>query len=108
MPLLAWATRTWYLMGMVTSLPGIFLLVFWKFVPESPAWLVSRGEIREAIEVILKIAKVNGTMDKLVGKNLEVVLKDLSEKNEEQKHGVLTLFSKPRLARNTIMICIMW
>ena len=76
-------------------------------MPESPAWLVSKGEIRKAIEVILEIAKVNGTMDKLGGKNLEVALKDLSEKNEKEQ-SLLTLFSRPRLARNTVMICIMW
>ncbi len=49
-------------------LPALFT---WLFMPESPRWLVSRGKMAEAKEVLRKGAKMNGR-----GKDFPEDLKD--------------------------------
>ena len=52
----------------VVMLPALFT---WLFMPESPRWLVSRGKMAEAKEVLRKGAKMNGR-----GKDFPEDLKD--------------------------------
>ncbi|CAG7834483.1 unnamed protein product [Allacma fusca] len=110
LPLLAWLTRTWFFMGLVTSVPGILIFLYWFWVPESPRWLISRGRIQEAAVVIRRIAKVNGTSDKLSDQKLDSMLKTLVIQQDQcdRNVGVWTLFSSWRLAKNTILVTIAW
>ncbi|KAB7496024.1 Carcinine transporter [Armadillidium nasatum] len=58
-PLLAWLTRDWILLGIVSSLPFIpFVFVLWAF-PESPRWLLSKGRSKAAFKAFQRIAKSN-------------------------------------------------
>eukprot|EP00249_Psilotum_nudum_P021889 c28291_g1_i2 orf=36-1682(-) len=61
--LLAWAimpTLGWrWLLGL-SSVPLLFLLAFYPFVPESPRYLVSKGENDKALKVLKTIALING------------------------------------------------
>ena len=97
-------------MGLVTSIPGIALLFYWWLVPESPRWLVSRGDIPKAKAIIEKIAQWNGTSQSLEFLDLDSILAKLSQKTAKEKTGLafLKLFTKLRLARNTILLSIMW
>ncbi|CAG7822141.1 unnamed protein product, partial [Allacma fusca] len=110
LPLLAWLTRTWFFMGLVTSVPGILIFLYWFWIPESPRWLISRGRIQEAAVIIRRIAKVNGTSDKLSDQKLDSMLKTLVIRQDQcdRNVGVWTLFSSWRLAKNTILLTIAW
>ena len=110
LPLLAYLTRTWFLMGIVTTLPGVLLFLYYWCIPESPRWLVSQGRVAEAKEVIRRIATKNETSDKLNDTQLDGMLKVLVIKQDQsdKRTGVWTLFTKPRLAKNTIMVTISW
>ncbi|XP_019448461.1 PREDICTED: organic cation/carnitine transporter 7 [Lupinus angustifolius] len=56
MPKLGWR---WLLA--LSSLPTSFLLMFYKLTPESPRYLCLKGKTNDAITVLEKIARVNGT-----------------------------------------------
>lgn len=110
LPLIAYLARHWFTIGVITSAPGIFLFLYYFALPESPRWLVSVGRIDDAIKVLRKIAKVNGTEVNIANNQLEIMLKNVALKQEEQKMsvGVWTLFSKFRLGLSTAMLTISW
>lgn len=111
LPLLAWAARHWYTIGLVTSVPGVLIFAMWNYVPESPRWLVSVGRVEEAAAIFRNVAKTNGVGDKFPSDKLETMLKAIvlkQEKNIVKNVGVWTLFSKPKLAKNTIMLTTSW
>ncbi|XP_048736438.1 organic cation transporter protein-like isoform X2 [Ostrea edulis] len=49
----------WRYLIIGTSTTGIFMLLSWWFVPESPRWLLSKGRFKEAEDILKEIAKYN-------------------------------------------------
>ncbi|XP_028776853.1 organic cation/carnitine transporter 7 [Neltuma alba] len=56
MPRLGWR---WLLA--LSSLPSLFLLLFYRMTPESPRYLCLKGRTTDAVNILEKIAKMNGT-----------------------------------------------
>ena len=115
LPLIAWVCGNWFYIGLATSIPGFLLFLYVPYLPESPRWLISVGRKEDAAKVIQKIAKTNETQDKLSTGQLNSMLKRLIVLQEQEKGsgdqrsiGIWTLFSRPRLAKNTIMLTISW
>ncbi|XP_047166939.1 organic cation/carnitine transporter 7 isoform X1 [Vigna umbellata] len=122
MPNLGWR---WLLA--LSSLPTSFLLLFYKLTPESPRYLCLKGKTADAIEVLEKIARVNGR--ELPSGNLvsdhEIELQKidnpsedarlLSPRTNEIKHPLgmdsnlggissLSVLLSPKLARSTVLL----
>ncbi|KAJ8759598.1 hypothetical protein K2173_008778 [Erythroxylum novogranatense] len=55
MPRLVWR----WLLGL-SALPSFFLLAFYIFTPESPRYLCLKGRKTEAVQILEKLAKLNG------------------------------------------------
>lgn len=78
----------------------------YRLIIESPRWLATRGKTLECIRELEKIAKVNGTT---VPTDAVMALKAESKNSEEEKlYGMISLFSKPRIAKNTTIISLCW
>ena len=60
LPGFAYLFREWRHLQLVLSAPGILLLVTWWFLPESPRWLLRKGRVDEADQVLRNVAQVNG------------------------------------------------
>ncbi|XP_039268363.2 solute carrier family 22 member 15-like [Styela clava] len=56
---IAYLFPSWRQMYFITTIPGIFVFIYFYIVPESPRWLLSRGKIISAQEVVEKISKWN-------------------------------------------------
>ncbi|XP_014522634.1 organic cation/carnitine transporter 7 isoform X2 [Vigna radiata var. radiata] len=122
MPNLGWR---WLLA--LSSLPTSFLLLFYKLTPESPRYLCLKGRTADAIEVLEKIARVNGR--ELPSGNLvsdhEIELQQIDNPSEdarllspttnEIKHPLgmdsnlggissLSVLLSPKLARSTVLL----
>lgn len=57
--LLAFFIRDWKQLSLVTALPGLIGIYYYKVVPESPRWLLTQGRIEEAEHVLTSIALFN-------------------------------------------------
>ncbi|XP_060648899.1 carcinine transporter [Drosophila nasuta] len=105
MPMMFWWLRHWDSFMWLTSLPTAMVLIFSKYVIESPRWLISKRRFREAIVQFNKIAKING-------RTFDVTEKELTEIYSKDSHevtfGIASLFSGWRLARNTIIMGFSW
>lgn len=51
---------TWRLLIVVNSIPAVISIVMMYFLPESPRWLLSKGQVTDAEEVLQMIARWNG------------------------------------------------
>ncbi|RWS26291.1 Organic cation transporter 1-like protein [Leptotrombidium deliense] len=59
LPLIVFLTKSWVKLNIVTAVTASILLLYWRFVPESPRWLVTKKRYQEARTVLKYIAKVN-------------------------------------------------
>jgi len=83
----------------------VYTFINFRYVIESPRWLISKRRFADAIVQLKKIAKVNG-------RNFDVTEEQLAKIYEHQKieetYGVASLFSGWRLARNTTIMAFNW
>ncbi|XP_044001621.1 organic cation transporter protein-like [Aphidius gifuensis] len=103
---LAYFFRNWRNLQLAMNLPLIFFLIYWWFMPESTRWLLTKGKIEKAKEILQAAAKENkkiisiDTLDQLLAKN-QVETADES--------SMITLILKyPNLRKKTIIICVNW
>ncbi|XP_037027785.1 organic cation transporter protein-like [Bradysia coprophila] len=59
LPLLACLIGSWRLLTFATAIPALFLLAFYRFILESPRWLLVKNRPDEAHKVFEKIAEWN-------------------------------------------------
>ncbi|XP_013389571.1 organic cation transporter protein-like [Lingula anatina] len=55
----AYLIRDWRYLQLAVALPSVIYLLFWRIIPESPRWLISRGKYVEAESVVRWVAEVN-------------------------------------------------
>jgi len=69
----------WRMLVLVTSLPSFFILFFMYMtdIPESPRWLLFKKRRQETIDVLERVARLNGTTDALTALNQESTLMDI-------------------------------
>ncbi|ODM93566.1 Organic cation transporter 1 [Orchesella cincta] len=105
LPLVAWLCSDWYLIGLSTSVPAIAIYIYLWYLPESPRWLLSIGKHEQASKSSnnksedTSVAELNSMLRKLVAKQ--------NRKKEAKNIGVWTLFSRARLARNTVSMNVL-
>uniref|UniRef100_A0A1A9ZQ56 Major facilitator superfamily (MFS) profile domain-containing protein n=1 Tax=Glossina pallidipes TaxID=7398 RepID=A0A1A9ZQ56_GLOPL len=105
MPLLFWWLRDWQPFMWCTTIPTALILLFSKYVIESPRWLISKQRFADAIIQFRKIAKINGRSFTMSEKEL---IQIFSTAQIETTYGIASLFSGWRLARNTIIMGFSW
>ena len=50
---------SWKALLLVATLPNLITIVLYKWVPESPSWLLCKGKTEEAEDILTFMAKVN-------------------------------------------------
>ncbi|XP_049874210.1 beta-alanine transporter-like [Pectinophora gossypiella] len=106
--------RDWRQLALATTLPFLCFFFYLWLMPESPRWLLARGQFEKA-EVILKnMARINGKslpanyMVHLRRKYESDKLKQDLEKEKSRKYGIMDLFRTPNLRKKTIIITFIW
>ncbi|KAI0694933.1 MFS general substrate transporter [Cerioporus squamosus] len=115
---MGWRYLLFALGGMTLFLWAIRFFVF--PLEESPRFLVGRGRDEDAIAVIQRIAKFNGTECRLTVDQLLAAGEAASAKAGERKHRILSesseftvkhvraLFATPKLAWSTSLLIALW
>ena len=91
-----------HFLGVVTcKISRYLLLLLWlhSFIPESARWLLKRGRYTEAMELLSKVARLNGK---------KMPDGELCLPKEERLGDIRDLFSSLKMAHKTIGIWLMW
>ncbi|KAG7295860.1 hypothetical protein JYU34_020944 [Plutella xylostella] len=106
--------RDWRNLALTTTLPFVcFFLYLWP-MPESPRWLLARGQFEKAEAILKNMARINGKslpanyMVHLRRKYESDKAKHELEKEKTRKYGILDLFRTPNLRKKTIIITFIW
>ncbi|CAB4032248.1 solute carrier family 22 member 15-like [Paramuricea clavata] len=102
---LGYLVREWRYFNLLITLPNLFFIFYWWWMPESPRWLAARGRTDEADKILEKIAKQNKTT---FPKEMSTKV-ILSEGNVSQKtYHLGHLFKTKRLAKITCIEGFCW
>ncbi|CAB3220385.1 unnamed protein product [Arctia plantaginis] len=106
--------RDWRHLALATTLPFVcFFLYLWP-MPESPRWLLARGQFEKAEVILRNMAQINGKslpanyMVQLHRKYETDKLNQDKESAKSRKYGILDLFRTPNLRKKTIIITFIW
>ncbi|CAL4118969.1 unnamed protein product, partial [Meganyctiphanes norvegica] len=104
LPLVAWLSRSWQTLGLITTLPFAIFLLAWRYLPESPRFLLSRGRLEETHKLLSDIAKRNGQP---VPDKLEITLLNLAQENvQESNYGIIQLFQNRTMFIRTFLLTV--
>ncbi|XP_071348489.1 solute carrier family 22 member 13-like [Trachinotus anak] len=94
--------RDWRLAQLITAAPLAVIAIYIWFIPESARWLLDRGRIEEAKQLITKVATIN---KRIVPDSL---LEKIVVKENEKKGGIIILFQSPVLRKYFLTIIFAW
>ncbi|XP_054707555.1 carcinine transporter-like [Uloborus diversus] len=108
--LVAYLSRHWTTLGLVTTMPIITFIVYAKYLKSSPRYLITQGRCEEAAALIEAIAETNGFKPPT---ELLQNLKKISEnvKNEDVKatsESLFDLFKYPQLRKKLFIVTLNW
>ncbi|CAD7092119.1 unnamed protein product [Hermetia illucens] len=110
LPAYGYFLRQWRWFQFAISFTSIIMLPYWCLLPESPRWLLLRGRIAEAAEILKKGAQMNGLPDENIEADLikESKKKKSSNAKPVAKGTIIDLFRTPPLALETVIVCFVW
>lgn len=111
LPMVAYFTRHWVHLSIVTSSAALSLLLYWKVIPESPSWLISQEKYQEAADIMAKISKMNGKTAH-EGTQLLQKISKLGEEKKRAMNGEVNspkdFFKYPTLRKRFILVTLCW
>ncbi|KAF5304493.1 hypothetical protein FQA39_LY09689 [Lamprigera yunnana] len=100
----AWLIPDRQILQLLYGLHGLLLIGHWWFLDESPRWLYANGKIIEAVKIVQKGLKINGSS--VVLNSSDYVL--IKANNNTPKVSISDLFKTPVLRKRTLNICLAW
>ncbi|XP_025152602.1 organic cation transporter protein isoform X2 [Harpegnathos saltator] len=98
--------RMW--LQIVYGAHSALLLVHWWLMDESPRWLWAHDRASEAIVIVQRALKVNGSNVKVEAAKLIGRSRAQQETKTDRSHGTLDLFRTPNLRNKSLNICLNW
>uniref|UniRef100_A0A336LNX3 CSON007163 protein n=1 Tax=Culicoides sonorensis TaxID=179676 RepID=A0A336LNX3_CULSO len=103
--------RDWVHLCWFTSLPFLSYYLYIFILPESPRWLLSKGKLQKALEILENMAKTNKKqIPEWFRANLHSKLREMNNKSfqESETFSAIDLFRTPNMRLKTILITLNW
>lgn len=94
------------------------MLNLYRLIPESLVWLIAKGRVEEAENILQRAAKCNGKSlprhvlseppPDVTSSVAKTTLSDAAAADNQKTYTVIDLFRTPNLRKITICICLLW
>ncbi|XP_071533086.1 LOW QUALITY PROTEIN: organic cation transporter 1-like [Panulirus ornatus] len=109
--LCAWLLAHWRTFGILCHAPSILFLLYWRFLPESPRWLLSMDCVEECQAIMVQVAATNGRrtpphlrqllLEAKAAERKSASVKDLLRHRMLRKHLAITTL-------NMVIFCVVY
>ncbi|KAK3856059.1 hypothetical protein Pcinc_037584 [Petrolisthes cinctipes] len=103
--LMAWLVPRWKFLVLSTCVPGVLGFCYWRYLPESPRWLLVQGRVKECADIITQIGAKNGATG-MTREQVQCAVNKLIK--EQPKQVPLThTFTYPKLRLRALLLFIL-
>ncbi|CAH2084663.1 unnamed protein product [Euphydryas editha] len=108
LPIIAYFLRDWRQLQWATSLPWVFVILYYFLVPESPRWLITMGQKEKATEILTYIAKKNNMPTDNIKELVEKAVMETQSFHTKQYGSYIDLFKTPKIRIYTLITAFVW
>eukprot|EP00099_Drosophila_melanogaster_P022908 NP_650528.1 uncharacterized protein Dmel_CG6126 [Drosophila melanogaster] len=98
--------RQW--LQVIYGLHGCLFLGHWWWLDESPRWLWMQGRAAEAVDIVAKGLRINGSGIPVDKEYYVQKAKQQAAAEEKSSAGLSDLFRTPNLRMKTLNVCLCW
>ncbi|KAB5565430.1 hypothetical protein PHYPO_G00241410 [Pangasianodon hypophthalmus] len=99
--------RSWRILLTALSLPALLYIPLWWFIPESPRWLLSKGRVQEAEDIIRAAARQNGiTPPEVIFKDSQLIISE--SESSDVSYTYMDLIRTPKMRSVTLLNSVVW
>ncbi|XP_070166656.1 organic cation transporter protein isoform X2 [Polyergus mexicanus] len=104
----AYFITNWRMLQIALTVPSLVFLLYWWFIPESARWLLTKGRLQEAKDLLQRASLENGV--EIPNEALDTLLNNNSEDSmpDTKKPSLFDLFRYPNLRRKSIVLFFNW
>ncbi|KAM0730118.1 Organic cation transporter protein [Formica fusca] len=104
----AYFITNWRMLQIALTVPSLVFLLYWWFIPESARWLLTKGRLQEAKDLLQRASLENGV--EMPSEALDTLLNNNSEDSmpDTKKPSLFDLFRYPNLRRKSIVLFFNW
>ncbi|XP_049762165.1 carcinine transporter isoform X1 [Schistocerca cancellata] len=105
--------RDWVHLALATTVPFLLYYVYWFFLPESPRWLLAKGQFEEGSKILHTLARINkkelpSTFTEKLKQRMTLKRSLSEEKRLHETPGVMALCRTPNMRLKTALITLNW
>ncbi|GIY75481.1 organic cation transporter protein [Caerostris extrusa] len=99
--LIAYLSKNCIVLDSASISLALLMYGYWKFLPASPRWLVSREKYKEAPAVLMEVARQNGK--DILGERVQ-----REKQDQEGKYSILDILKYPYLRKKFLIVTYSW
>ncbi|XP_050728346.1 solute carrier family 22 member 7-like [Eriocheir sinensis] len=103
--LVAWLVPHWQHLAIISIFPSLLGFLYWRFLPESPRWLLSKGKVRQSADILLNIGATNGAP--LVSRTKMEAQLHVLMLRQPVAQPLSALLAYPKLTTRAVMLLLM-
>lgn len=109
LPGVASFSKSWTFLYMAISWPTVILIYLWRWIPDSPRWMIQRGRVLEAKAILQDCIEINGTRHCLPHDiDQQLQLQAITSMEAAPPSGWWSLWKGPRAYRHMICVHLCW